>query len=97
MNHDHRYKSLDVWRGIACLMVVLDHAGYALIGLPVELEGLEGWARRAIRTALGLALGPPMFFVISGYCIAASLDSLRRQGGNAFEFLARRIWRTLPP
>jgi peptidoglycan/LPS O-acetylase OafA/YrhL len=44
-----------------------------------------------------LNLGAPLFFVISGYCIASSLDSSRRKGTPSTRFLARRLWRIYPP
>ena len=50
-----------------------------------------------IVTVLGLNLGAPLFFVISGYCIASSLDSSRRKGTPPTRFLARRLWRIFPP
>jgi peptidoglycan/LPS O-acetylase OafA/YrhL len=46
---------------------------------------------------LTLNLGAPLFFVISGYCIASSLDSSRRKGTTPGQFLARRLWRIFPP
>ena len=42
-------------------------------------------------------LGVPIFFVISGYCIAASADSSRRKGDSPWTFLKRRFWRIYPP
>jgi peptidoglycan/LPS O-acetylase OafA/YrhL len=54
-----RYASLDLWRGVACLAVIICHAGsYA-----------TGWAEPL--TGLGHH-GVTIFFVISGYCIAAA-------------------------
>src|SRR5579862_1069402 len=72
-----RYATLDIWRGVACLMVVLQHAteysrrnsqGIAAKGLAqvaINMLG-QGW------------LGVVIFFVISGYCIAATCDSQRQ-------------------
>lgn len=97
---DPRYRSLDVWRGLACLMVVIDHVAIPALALDApdgNPVGVEGWLRARVYEATRLGLGPPMFFVISGYCIAASVDSLRRKGKSAGEFLLRRVWRTLPP
>jgi peptidoglycan/LPS O-acetylase OafA/YrhL len=97
LGRDPRYKSLDVWRGIACLMVVLDHAGVALSTADAAKTGIESWAQWLVAGSLRLSLGPPMFFVISGYCIAASIDSLRRKRKNPLAFLTKRLWRTYPP
>jgi peptidoglycan/LPS O-acetylase OafA/YrhL len=88
-----RYRSLDVWRGIICLFVVLEHAGVAL--WPGAYEA--GWLAQAIERVLSWNLGTPLFFVISGYCIAASVDSTRRKGGSPLAFLGRRLWRIFPP
>ena len=92
-----RYQALDAWRGIVCLIVVLEHAGVALWESTDTWSGVEGAARRALLTSLTLNLGAPLFFVISGYCIASSLDSSRRKGTTPGQFLARRLWRIFPP
>ncbi len=91
-----RYQALDAWRGVVCLVVVLEHAGVALWPATLGREG-SSWVRRAIVSALTLNLGAPLFFVISGYCIASSLDSSRRKGVAASRFLLRRLWRIFPP
>jgi peptidoglycan/LPS O-acetylase OafA/YrhL len=44
-----------------------------------------------------LWLGVPMFFVISGYCLAAAADSASRKGMKASEFFLRRFRRIYPP
>jgi peptidoglycan/LPS O-acetylase OafA/YrhL len=95
-----RYQSLDVWRGLACLLVVLDHAGIpAVVSTEISQAGsaLEQGLRWLVFQGTRLALGPPLFFVISGYCIAASIDSIRRKGKPASHFLLKRFWRTFPP
>ncbi len=92
-----RFHALDVWRGVVCLVVVLEHAAVALWSTGSPGAGLDGLARRAITRGLGLFLGTPLFFVMSGYCIASCLDSARRRGTSPFAFLARRVWRIFPP
>ena len=97
---DPRYETLDVWRGVACLMVVLHHSGFALLWGEEgsAAGGLEAWARWAcIGFVRQMSLGVPLFFVISGYCIAASLDSHRRRGASPWGFLRRRLRRIYPP
>jgi peptidoglycan/LPS O-acetylase OafA/YrhL len=92
-----RYQMLDVWRGVVCLFVVLEHVGVAL--WPGVDQVTPGWAaalHRAIVGVLSLNLGTPLFFVMSGYCIASSLDSARRRGTAPLAFFARRIWRIVP-
>jgi peptidoglycan/LPS O-acetylase OafA/YrhL len=92
---DARYHLLDAWRGLACLAVVVHHAGYVL--QPEDLEN-GSIVREAIATLLDLGQqGVTIFFVISGYSIAASLDGTRRRGGTAGDFLRRRLRRIYPP
>ena len=74
-----RYESLDAWRGVACLAVVLFHSTVCYVATP-ELEARvrsEGgsWADWAILATGRLWIGVPLFFVVSGYCIAAAGDS----------------------
>ncbi len=101
-----RYKSLDLWRGVACLMVVVFHAiGYspyyrALVAGTEPVCG-EGWLNRlahVLQAGLSeLWLGVPMFFVISGYCISATLDSQRRKPLSVARYFHRRFRRIYPP
>src|SRR5579872_6079464 len=84
-----RYQMLDVWRGLACLMVVVHHAGYALLWSDVGTHAdstLRWWIVYAVNR---LSLGVPMFFVISGYCILASVESTRKKGASPWTFLGR--------
>ena len=85
---------LDIWRGVACLMVVIHHGAYALEWTEVG----DSWLRWAIVYATKrMDLGVPLFFVISGYCIAASAESLARRGDSPLAFIAKRFWRIYPP
>src|SRR5262245_59887486 len=59
-----RYRSLDFWRGVACLLVVVFHASY-----DVRVADEPQPFRAIFRAVSYLWLGVPMFFVISGYCI----------------------------
>src|SRR5438552_1862097 len=75
-----RYHSLDLWRGVACLLVILFHATfYARAGGPPA--DWPGWAHAALHWGW---TGVPMFFVVSGYCIAASIDAARRRDRGIF-------------
>ncbi len=95
---DPRDRSLDAWRGVACLAVVLHHAGFAVVLTDPGGSGWDGDLRRAVVGLLWrMNLGVPLFFVISGYCIAASADSHRRRGSGPLGFLFRRVWRIYPP
>ena len=42
-------------------------------------------------------MGVPLFFVVSGYCIGASMESLQRRGGSLRDFFLRRFTRIYPP
>lgn len=101
LERNPRYHLLDVWRGLACLMVVLHHAGFAVIFEADRQSGAGGW-ESWLRWATAsffwrMNLGVPLFFVISGYCIGASVDATRRRGMGSLAFLGRRIWRIYPP
>lgn len=89
-----RYRSLDIWRGLAALLVVVFHAfasyknsGYSdyhpLVG-GFWLVGGNGW------------LGVHIFFVVSGYCIAAAVDAAVGRRNTVFTFLRDRVLRIYP-
>ena len=79
------YRLLDAWRGVAALWVVLLHVRLETTPAPLY------------QFSAGGHLGVPMFFVISGYCIASaatrSLDSPR----PVRHFLTARVRRIYPP
>lgn len=93
-----RYQSLDMWRGVCCLMLVVFHttmqtARHYFVdqsGTVSDLSSLGMWL--AARAWVGV----PIFFVISGYCIMATLHARRKKGG-VVEFAKRRFWRIYPP
>jgi peptidoglycan/LPS O-acetylase OafA/YrhL len=92
-----RYQMLDVWRGVVCLLVVLEHAGVSLWQLDYHgSSAWEGWLRYGVARSLQFDLGSPLFFVMSGYCIAACLAGARRRGTAPGAFFLRRIWRIFP-
>lgn len=88
-----RYAMLDVWRGVACLMVVVFHATYYARLNPAG-EGIAAWAIGA--TARGW-MGVPIFFVISGYCISAAAESVRGSRQSVGAYFQRRLRRIFPP
>lgn len=91
-----RYASLDVWRGVACLTVVAGHAASLLGGRPTPADAALG--ERGVRAVLALGwVGVPLFFVISGYCIAAAARAARDRGDRPGEFFRRRFRRIFPP
>lgn len=93
-----RYELLDVFRGIACLLVVAHHAGFALYFAADSKTGPLGLLKQAVAGFLWHCdLGVPLFFVISGYCIVASVDLNRRREAWSWSFLKRRFRRIYPP
>lgn len=79
-----RYLSLDCWRGLACLTVIVFHA-----------SGRQPDAGSLIQEVIArLAIGVPIFFVISGYCITASLQHGR--DASLVNYFIRRFRRALP-
>ncbi len=93
-----RYLSFDFWRGAACLMLLCYHAVFfADRGWEMHDRGTWTLGSIAVRIIGWLWGGVPMFFVVSGYCIAGSLDSLRRKPMSLGEYFLRRIRRIYPP
>ena len=93
---DTRYLSLDFWRGVACLMIVVFHGSFDLIDNPDVAH--PGWAGKCItRVITHLWLGVPIFFVISGYCITAACDSARSRPHPTKQYFIRRFRRIYPP
>jgi peptidoglycan/LPS O-acetylase OafA/YrhL len=88
-----RYESLDFWRGVACLMVIVFHATMNCH----ETDTGTDLAHRIIDLTSYFWMGVPMFFVISGYCIAATADSSRRKQLGTIEYFRRRFRRIFPP
>jgi len=79
------YRLLDAWRGVAAIWVVLLHSRGP--GLPFPLDRFS---------LLGL-LGVPMFFVISGYCIASAALRSADSPRPVAHFLKARVRRIYPP
>jgi peptidoglycan/LPS O-acetylase OafA/YrhL len=101
-----RYQSLDFWRGVACLMIVVVHSSqFRLDEFPTDttinwkfLAGQVGWHGMILdKITSRFGVGVPIFFVISGYCIAASCDSARRKPRAMGTFYLRRFRRIFPP
>ena len=80
-----------------CLLVVLEHSSVCLWNGSEAGTGLDGWLRWLILWPLKWNAGAPLFFVVSGYCIASSLDGLRRRNGSTLSFVHKRIRRIFPP
>lgn len=93
-----RYQSLDFWRGAACLMLFCFHGSF-YADKTFAAGDLSTWSPGAlgVRGVRILWVGVPIFFVISGYCIAASIDSLRRKPHSLGNYFFRRFRRIYPP
>jgi len=81
-----RNKTLDGWRGVAILLVVVCHAASSYSHFRYQL-----WANCA-------GLGVDIFFVISGYIITLHFIEERRKTNTIrlSSFYARRVFRILP-
>jgi peptidoglycan/LPS O-acetylase OafA/YrhL len=90
-----RYSSLDMWRGVACLMVVVFHSTMDVWVLQRGLAHDFAWYLAAV--ARRLWIGVPIFFVISGYCISATADATRLKKKSTRNYFWRRFRRIFPP
>jgi peptidoglycan/LPS O-acetylase OafA/YrhL len=88
-----QYKILDHWRGIAALWVMMFH-GFAGYDNPANPFHPIVQILRAV--AINGRLGVNIFFVVSGYCIAASAYKLAAKNGRVTAFLENRMWRIFP-
>jgi peptidoglycan/LPS O-acetylase OafA/YrhL len=93
-----RYQALDFWRGIACLLVLVYHS--TLVHLAARStsapsgSGIVPWL---VEFTHYLSVGVPLFFVISGYCIAAAADTVRQRRHSLGAYFVRRFRRIYPP
>ena len=85
------YQTLDAWRGVASLWVVLYHASSItgimfpdLFQTPLFVFGSRG------------SLGVQMFFVISGYCIASAAGGATHRNHGFWQFMRARFRRIYP-
>src|SRR5947209_4111919 len=86
--------TLDGWRGLAILAVMICHASDALF----QVGGI--YPNALLRTLAGLgALGVDFFFRISGFLICSRLLAEHRQKGSISlkRCYLRRFFRILPP
>ena len=89
-----RYRSLDHWRGIACLLVVVYHSTIVYLATTTDRTS---WANAAANFTHRFNVGVALFFVISGYCISAAADSARRRNASVGDYFVRRFRRIYPP
>jgi len=86
-----KYRTLDHWRGVAALWVVLFHG----FGTTYEVRTHPITEMAKIVAAPGW-LGVHLFFVISGYCIAAAALQLEARQGTPAQFAMSRFLRIMP-
>lgn len=93
-----RYQMLDIWRGVACLMIVVLHASFYFACDDSSAIRAESPIGGMIHSAISrFGSGVHLFFVISGYCIAATVDASRRRSNVGADFFIRRFRRIFPP
>lgn len=93
-----RYHSLDLWRGVACVAVVIYHATMQVVPIAQPGDSLSARAGYWLVHASGILwVGVPMFFVISGYCIFATLEKSATRGDSPGRYFFRRFRRIFPP
>lgn len=86
-----RFKTLDHWRGLAALAVLVFHAT-SHHRTSVDTPGV------LLQTVGFFWLGVQLFFVVSGYCIAAAVESsFRRSDQPCRDYFVRRVRRIYPP
>lgn len=90
-----QFPSLIAWRGLACLLVVVLHSSFYCFTTNQALE--PSAQSQLLPLTERFWIGVPLFFVISGYCIASTVDSHRRRGDRGASYFVRRIKRIAPP
>lgn len=101
-----RYASLDLWRGVACLAVVVFHSTTqsTVWNHQIKIGSFTLFDYAVVDSvSVGLSaaawgwVGVPVFFVISGYCISATADASSSRGLPARRYFLRRLRRIYPP
>jgi peptidoglycan/LPS O-acetylase OafA/YrhL len=92
-----RYDALDLWRGLACLLVLVNHSVFYKAEVAGSTHVLAFLNASLATVATRMWLGVPLFFVISGYCISATIDSHRRKNGGVGAYFFKRFRRIFPP
>jgi peptidoglycan/LPS O-acetylase OafA/YrhL len=82
-----RIGALDGWRGVAILLVMIDHCAQVNVNPLIHLPTRVG------------ATGVGIFFALSGFLITTILLREQKSTGNVFlgAFYTRRVFRILPP
>jgi exopolysaccharide production protein ExoZ len=85
------YRTLDAWRGLAALLVMLLHCSTSIVVHEPRLISNPFY----IVLSYGY-LGVQMFFVISGYCIANAADTTLMRGQSVGVYAVARVRRIIP-
>ena len=93
-----RYESLDMWRGVACLCLVLYHAAF-FCETSMRVGDVGSWsiADSFLYAIKKTWCGVPIFFVISGYCITAAAVNAQQRNDALRWYFFRRFRRIYPP
>ena len=89
-----RFESLDHWRGLACLLVIIYHSTIVYL---VTNPAHAGTVHALLELTHHFNVGVALFFVISGYCIAAAADNSRVRRDRIGTYFVRRFRRIYPP
>jgi exopolysaccharide production protein ExoZ len=90
------YALLDAWRGVACLAVLCFHAAAVVVSKWLEPQTSSRSIPLLYEFATYGYLGVELFFVISGYCIAAAAAAALRRNSGWLGFCTARIRRIFP-
>jgi peptidoglycan/LPS O-acetylase OafA/YrhL len=89
-----RVTALDGLRGVAALVVVFGHS-FGAIGIPGAFGRVE-WVHSPFAILINAIGAVHLFFVLSGYCLAGSVERGRR-ALDVLQFYLRRVFRIQPP
>ena len=88
-----RYDSLDHWRGVAALWVLMFHGFGSIRIANLSVHPLIEWLKWISDRG---SFGVQLFFVISGYCIAANIYRCHQKRIGAWGFFSDRLLRIYP-
>lgn len=84
MKPHYRYEAFDLYRALAVIAVVLGHLG-------LHFNPIAPWLRFFL--VLPINYGVPLFFIISGYLLAASMARLNKAGEVGGQIVWNRFFR----
>ncbi|MBC7807891.1 MAG: acyltransferase [Akkermansiaceae bacterium] len=87
------YGSLDMWRGLLAMWVVIFHV---LLDPAIHRNSIVPGSLIAEFISWG-PVRVPMFFVISGYCMAAAAANTMDRNHSSWQFVVARVRRIYPP